>query len=61
MRLEDRPRPIDNSHCEMAVINKNATPMFGYYPIKTEVVECDWEYNPMIGMIECNRCGMTST
>jgi hypothetical protein len=54
-----RPIKIDRNHCEVEVIDTDATPMFGYYPYKKKKVKCNWEFNPMIGMGECNSCGMT--
>jgi len=56
-----RPISIDKDHCKIpdrkqfAGYNIFSTPE---YTLK--VVKCDWEFNPMHGMMECNVCGMTN-
>jgi hypothetical protein len=52
-----RPRKIDKDACLVDCGHTRLAP-FVYMPVVKEK-KCDWEYNPMIGMEECNSCGMT--
>jgi hypothetical protein len=55
-----RPIFVDKNHCKIEDYTKLLSiNEYGFREYKLKTVKCDWEFNPMYGMEECNTCGMT--